>query len=190
VGTVTTGRDDVHVRAAAILADKYADPWLKLARYEELTEDLLARLDEAVNYLRRVVQADGEDTKMGYSLPGDSCLAACIGLEVMRFLDDVGALTDGVGTDGKRTVGVMAGSNEAASLPEAGRSPTPSVSAPDIDVPMPHVSGYCSTCFRDELKTLAHVWLLNTSTGMAHHSRDDTTDCGHVATGPNWWWRL
>ena len=133
MGTVTTGRDDVHVRAAAILADKYADPWLKLARYEELTEDLLARLDEAVNYLRRVVQADGEDTKMGYSLPGDSCLAACIGLEVMRFLDDVGALTDGVGTDGKRTVGVMAGSNEAASLPEAGRSPTPSVSAPDID---------------------------------------------------------
>jgi len=131
---VTSDRDDVHVRAAAILADKYADPWLKLARYEELTDDLLDRLDEAVNYLRRVVQADRDDTKMGYPIPGDSCLAACIGLEVMRFLDDVGALTDGVGTDGKRTVGVMAGSNEAASLPEAGRSPTPSVSAPDIDV--------------------------------------------------------
>jgi len=42
-----SARDDVHVRAAALLADKYADPWLKLARYEELTEDLLTRLADA-----------------------------------------------------------------------------------------------------------------------------------------------
>jgi len=63
------------------------------------------------------------------------------------------------------------------------------MSTADREVPMPHVSGYCSTCFRDELKTLACVWLINTETGMAHHSRDETTDCGHVATGPNWWWR-
>ena len=80
--------DDVQARAAALLADKYADQWLQVARYQVLTDDLLARLDEAVNHLQRVVQADRDDTKMGYPIPGDSCLAACIGLEVMRFLDD------------------------------------------------------------------------------------------------------
>ena len=44
---IVPNRDDVQARAAAILADKYADPWLKLARYEELTEDLLTRLADA-----------------------------------------------------------------------------------------------------------------------------------------------
>jgi len=39
--------EDVLARAAALLADKYADPWLKLARYEVLTDDLLARLAAA-----------------------------------------------------------------------------------------------------------------------------------------------
>jgi len=98
--------------------------------------------------------------------------------------DDV---QDGVGALTERSVADAMSSTSGGIPAQVGTDR--SVSAPDIDVPMPHVSGYCSTCFRDELKTLAHVWLLNTSTGMAHHSRDDTTDCGHVATGPNWWWR-
>jgi len=116
--------DDLQARAAALLADKYADPWLKLARYEVLTDDLLARLDEAVNYLQRVVQADRDDTKMGYPIPGDSCLAACIGLEVMRFLDEIGALTE-------RSVADANGSTSGGIPAQVGTGR--SVSSSDID---------------------------------------------------------
>jgi len=41
--TSSDRRDDVHVRAAALLALYYDDPRLKVARYEELTDDLLAQ---------------------------------------------------------------------------------------------------------------------------------------------------
>jgi len=37
----------MQARAAALLADKYGDPWLKISRYEVLTDDLLARLADA-----------------------------------------------------------------------------------------------------------------------------------------------
>ena len=115
---------NMQARAVELRADKYADPWLKLARYEELTDDLLDRLDEAVNYLNRVVQADREDTKMGYPIPGDSCLAACIGLEVMRFLDEVGALTE-------RSVADAIGSTSGGIPAQVGTGR--SVSSSDID---------------------------------------------------------
>jgi len=115
--------DDLQARAAA-LADAYADPFLKLARYQVLTDDLLARLDEAVNHLQRVVQAGRDDTKMGYPIPGDSCLAACIGLEVMRFLDEIGALTE-------RSVADAMSSTSGGIPAQVGTGR--SVSAPDID---------------------------------------------------------
>jgi len=66
-----------------------------LSRVQAASEQAEKALAEAVNYLQRVVQADRDDTKMGYPIPGDSCLAACIGLEVMRFLNEIGALTEG-----------------------------------------------------------------------------------------------
>ena len=49
-------------------------------------------LKTAVWLLNRVVQADRDDATMGYPNAGDSCIGACIGLEVMPFLDRIGAL--------------------------------------------------------------------------------------------------
>ena len=98
-------------------------------------------LAEAVNYLKRVVQADRDDTKMGYPIPGDSCLAACIGLEVMLFLDDIGALTDAVSKHltpsepGQGSSGDRTSSGDERDSPASVRplGDTASVSAPDID---------------------------------------------------------
>ena len=45
--------EDLHARDAALRAVKYGDPWLKIARYEVLTDDLLARLQSALDELGR-----------------------------------------------------------------------------------------------------------------------------------------
>jgi len=61
----------------------------------------------------------------------------------------------------------------------------------DREYPMPNISGYCQACFGSSWAR-TDVWLINTKTGMAHDPSPDgsgCTDCGHVATGPNWWWR-
>jgi hypothetical protein len=53
-------------------------------------EDVVAERDAAVALLRAVVHADRDDAKMGYPNPGDSCIGACIGLDVMPFLSELG----------------------------------------------------------------------------------------------------
>jgi hypothetical protein len=49
-------------------------------------------LDEAIACLQRVVEADRDDSRMGHPNAGDSCIGACIGLDVMPWLDQRGKL--------------------------------------------------------------------------------------------------
>jgi hypothetical protein len=48
------------------------------------------------------------------------------------------------------------------------------------------IVGYCRVCGvhpDDEV-------MLVSPQGVAHQAEQDTTDCGHNATGLDWWWRL
>jgi len=112
-----------------------------LSRIEAAAEQTEKALAEAVNYLKRVVQADRDDTKMGYPIPGDSCLAACIGLEVMPFLDGVGALTE-------RSVADAMSSTSGGIPAQVGTDR--SVSAPDTDCDHALIAGTsrCIKCGR------------------------------------------
>jgi hypothetical protein len=53
---------------------------------------LVAERDEAIACLQRVVEADRDDSRMGHPNAGDSCIGACIGLDVMPWLDQRGKL--------------------------------------------------------------------------------------------------
>lgn len=48
------------------------------------------------------------------------------------------------------------------------------------------VVGYCRAC---RVHPDDEVMLVSPQ-GIAHHAEQDTTDCGHNATGDGWWWRL
>jgi hypothetical protein len=47
---------------------------------------------EAIACLQRVVEADRDDSRMGHPNAGDSCIGACIALDVMPWLDQRGKL--------------------------------------------------------------------------------------------------
>ena len=51
-----------------------------------------AERDAAIACLQRVVEADRDDSRMGYPNAGDSCIGACIALDVMPWLDQRGKL--------------------------------------------------------------------------------------------------
>jgi hypothetical protein len=61
---------------------------LREKHLRERVRVLEARQAQSEALLRRVVKADQDDANMGHPNPGDSCIAACIGLEVIPFLDD------------------------------------------------------------------------------------------------------
>ncbi len=48
------------------------------------------------------------------------------------------------------------------------------------------VTGYCRVCGASPSEDV----MLVSPQGIAHHAAGDTTDCGHNATGLDWWWRL
>lgn len=58
-------------------------------RYRRERDAAVARATEAHEVLRAVVQADREDSKMGYPNPGDSCIGICISLLVLPYLDSL-----------------------------------------------------------------------------------------------------
>lgn len=47
------------------------------------------------------------------------------------------------------------------------------------------VVGYCRVCGATPDEDV----MLVSPQGVAHHAAMDSTDCGHNATGPEWWWR-
>jgi hypothetical protein len=50
------------------------------------------------------------------------------------------------------------------------------------------VVGYCRVCHAASEEDV----MLVSPQGVAHHAdwfEGDRTDCGHDATGPEWWWR-
>ena len=62
------------------------------AEYVLRAEAAEAERDEAIACLQRVVEADRDDSRMGHPNAGDSCIGACIGLDVMPWLDMRGKL--------------------------------------------------------------------------------------------------
>lgn len=52
------------------------------------------------------------------------------------------------------------------------------------------VVAYCKTCYAGRSTRREPVVLVSPQ-GKAHlSSLDGETDCGHDATGPDWWWRV
>jgi hypothetical protein len=52
------------------------------------------------------------------------------------------------------------------------------------------VIGFCHVCYPPFLLRSDEPVMLVSPQGLAHHSSiDGETDCGHDATGPDWWWR-
>ena len=58
----------------------------------ERLEEVEAERDETIACLQRVVEADRDDSRMGHPNAGDSCIGACIALDVMPWLDQRGKL--------------------------------------------------------------------------------------------------
>lgn len=57
------------------------------------------------------------------------------------------------------------------------------------EVPMPDVAKACARCKPTEHEIESGKVVVSPS-GIAHHGEYGHTDCGHDATGDDWWWPL
>jgi hypothetical protein len=103
-GALANQAEEANARLASIGGyEGYSNAWAEVERRAgeaearvALLEDALreaeAERDDAISCLQRVVEADRDDSRMGHPNAGDSCIGACIGLDVMPWLDARGKL--------------------------------------------------------------------------------------------------